>query len=236
MAKFYYSLLLILLLFVLPACEREITFNMGTHVPKIVMNGILSPDSLIEISVSKSFLYTERRETMRMVRVDTVTGRDRLFGYTALVSVYRSTVYPRAGDRVRVEASAGGLQPAWAETTMPVPPEIHRVDTAGFVTTKQIINNSYYSSSGTGPYRNMRIKMGVTTGSSGANQQFLLRARLMAEEIEEYPDLPDQYLYLYTNDDPVLARKLEDVGCAAIMPPPTSALSLPYSLSSLARV
>lgn len=217
----YFTILLAGMLLALSACEKEIKLNLGDHVPKIVMNGIISPDSLIEISVSKSFLYTdtlsdrsllknaaltlfingEERETMRMVRVDTVSGHDRLFEYSALVSVYRSTVYPQAGDRVRVEASAGGLQPAWAETTVPVPPQIHRIDTTIFFTSKQIINNGY--SSGEGLYQNMRIKMAVTAGSSGADQRFRLRLRLMAEKIGEYPDLPDRYLYIYTNDDPV---------------------------------
>lgn len=212
------------LLLAITACERVITLNTESYVPRIVMNGILSPDSLIEIKVSKSSLYTDttldrsfmdqaaltlfingiKAETMQRVRVDTVSGSDRLFGYTALVSVYRSTVYPKAGDRVRVEASARGHLPTWAETTIPTPPTIHRVDTATFFTSKPLISNGYsLSLTEEGLYQNMRIKMEVSAGTPGTTRQFLLQTRIMAEEIAEYPGLPSRFLFLYTDDDPV---------------------------------
>lgn len=186
--------LLIALLLTIAACDRVITLDTGNHVPKIVMNGILSPDSLIEIRVSKSFLYTDtfssrglmdratltlfidgvEKETMRRIRVDTVSSRDRLFEYTALVSVYRSTIRPKVGQRVRVEATAEGHLPAWAETSVPVPPTIRGVDTVTFYTTKRIIHNDYYNSlPESGMFQNLRIKMDVSTGTPGTKQQFL---------------------------------------------------------------
>lgn len=87
-----YPLLLLALLLLTTACEKVITLDTEMYVPKIVMNGILSPDSLIEIKVSKSFLYTDTTpnrnlieqatltlfvnnmevEKLRMVRVDTI--------------------------------------------------------------------------------------------------------------------------------------------------------------------
>ena len=223
----YLSILLAGILLSLPACEKEIKLDTGNYTPRIVMNGIISPDSLIEISLSKSFLYTdtlldrslledasltlfingEKRETMRMVRVDTVHGRDRLFGYTALKSIYRSTLRPETGDKIRIEASAEKLYPVWAETTIPIPPQIHRVDTATFFTYNPIINNDDHSYSGNTSgeplFRNMRIKMTVSESSTGTNRYFRLRLRLMSEKIEEYPDLPERYLFIYTNDDPI---------------------------------
>lgn len=215
---------LIALLLTLTACERVITLDTEGYVPKIVMNGILSPDSLIEVKVSKSFLYTdtttrralmdratltlyindEKQETLRHVRVDTVSGHDRLFAYTALVSVYQSTLQPKVGDRIRIEAFAEGYLPAWAETTIPSPPTIHQVDTATYYTTKSIINNDHYSSPAEdGMFRNLRIKLDISTPAPDVGQHFLLQARLMAEKIHQYPGLPSRYLYLYTDDDPV---------------------------------
>lgn len=189
------------------------------------MNGIISPDLLIEISLSKSFLYTDtlldrsllkdasvtlfingvERETMRMIRVDTVYGRNRLFGYNALIGIYRSSIRPEAGDKIRIEASAGDLQPVWAETTIPIPAQILSVDTTSFLTSMHIIHNSYSypEGSGEGVFRNIRIKMEVNEGPTAAKNYFQLHLRLMAEKIEEYPNLPDQYLYIYTDDDPI---------------------------------
>ncbi|HHU97174.1 MAG: DUF4249 domain-containing protein [Bacteroidota bacterium] len=209
-----YPLLLLAFLLLTAACEKVITLDTEKYVPKIVMNGILSPDSLIEIKVSKSFLYTDTTpnrnlmegasltlfvnnvevEKLQKVRVDT----------TSLASVYRSTVYPKVGDRVRVEASAAGYPTAWAETTVPVPPVIHSVDTATFITERSIIKNNPPTSPTEGKvFQNMRIKMEVSGSAPNLNQHFLLQARIMTEEIEEHPNLPTRYLYIYTDDDPI---------------------------------
>ncbi|SDZ72793.1 protein of unknown function [Porphyromonadaceae bacterium KH3R12] len=229
MAKSIYTYLSIVLtgtLLSLSACQKEIHLDMANYKPRIVMNGIISSDSLIEISLSKSFLYTDtlldrsllknasitlfingvERETMRMVRVDTVHGRDRLFGYTALTGIYRSTIRPEIGDKIRIEASAGELQPVWAETTIPDLPQVLRVDTAIFFTSIQIVDKGYgYSNNTAGEplFRNMRIKMAVSDSPTSSNRYFRLQLRLMAEKIEEYPNLPDRYLYIYTDDDPI---------------------------------
>ncbi|SFL49832.1 protein of unknown function [Porphyromonadaceae bacterium KH3CP3RA] len=228
MAKSIYTYLSIVLtgtLLSLSACQKEIHLDMANYKPRIVMNGIISSDSLIEISLSKSFLYTDtlldrsllknasitlfingvERETMRMVRVDTVHGRDRLFGYTALTGIYRSTIRPKVGDKIRIEASAGELQPVWAETTIPIPAQILSVDTVTFLTSMHIIHNSYADpgDTGEGAFRNMRIKMAVSDNPTATKRYFRLQLRLMAEKIEEYPNLPDQYLYIYTDDDPI---------------------------------
>src|SRR5690554_5814410 len=188
----YALALLIGILASLAACEKEIRINLDDYTPKIVMNGIISPDSIVEIGVSKSFMYTdtnstnsllknvaltlfindERRETMQMARVDTIYGWDRLDRpYLAMISIFRSTIRPKAGDKVRVEASAGGFDPAWAETTIPEPPLVNRVDTATFFTAKKIINNrkndpynpydpdKFINLQVEESYRNLRIKM-----------------------------------------------------------------------------
>ncbi|MGI6574105.1 MAG: DUF4249 family protein [Fermentimonas sp.] len=222
-----YPLLLLALLFATAACEKVITLDTEKYTPKIVMNGILSPDSLIEIKVSRSFLYTDTTpnrnlmervtltlfvnnvevEQLRKVRVDT----------TSLVSVYRSMVYPKVGDQIRVEASAVGYPTAWAETTVPVPPIIHNVDTAIFFTKRSIIkNNPPTTPTGEKAFQNIRVKMEVSGSTPNTNQHFLLQARIMTEEIEKYPNLPTRYLYLYTDDDPIFEEShrhslMEDV-------------------------
>lgn len=245
----YLSIISIGILMILSACEKEIILDYGGYTPKIVMNGIISSDSLIEIRISKSFLYTDtlsdksllkdasltlfingqEREKMRMIDVDTIRNHDRLgFQYTALLSVFRSTVRPKTGDRIRIETSAEGFNSVWAEITIPVPPQINQIDTATFFTSKKIINDGYdytgFDYSRIYPenireeeqFRNMRLKMAITGGSTDANQYFLLRVRKMNEQIEVDSDLRGNYLYLYTDDDPIFEenhqnRILEDL-------------------------
>lgn len=245
------SFISISLLMICFACEREIILNHGNYIPKIVMNGIIAHDSLIEVRVSKSFLYTDTlseksllrdasltlfingqpREEMRMTGVDTIRDYDRLgFHYTALMSVFRSTLRAKMGDKIRIEASATGFNPAWAETTVPVPPQINQIDTTTFFTTKKIINNNdegYYPDLDysqiypenikvESQFRNMRLKMAITGDPHGGKQYFLLRVRKMNEQIGIDADIEGNYFYLYTDDDPVFDENhknsiLEDI-------------------------
>lgn len=236
------------------ACEKEIRFYMDDYTPKIVMNGIISPDSLIEIGVSKSFLYNdtssgnsllsnasltlsingEEKEKMRMVRMDTIYNSNRAnHQYKTLITVFRSTVRPKTGDRIRIEASAEGFNAAWAETTIPIPPVINRIDTVTFFTSKKLFNSSgnyirvphhtdYIKHIKTEEsYRNMRVRMGVTYNApdiAGNNQYFTLQLRTMFKQPEHMP-IPaeeENYLYIYTYDDPIFEESyhhsiLEDI-------------------------
>ncbi|MDD4460408.1 MAG: DUF4249 family protein, partial [Proteiniphilum sp.] len=108
-----HTILLMTLSLLFAACEKEIRLDLGNYKPRIVMNGIISPDSLIEVRVSKSFLYTdtfteksrlgnatltlyingEEREKMVKIGTESNTNHDRLgFQYTALMTLFRSTV------------------------------------------------------------------------------------------------------------------------------------------------
>ena len=220
----------------LSACEKEIRLHAVDYTPKIVMNGIISPDSVIEIAVSKSFLYTdtctnksllknaslalfvngEQREIMRIERVDTIYGRDRLdHPYLAMITVFRSTMRPKIGDKIRVEASAEGFDPVWAETTIPQPPVINRMDTSTFFTSKKIINGkedySYtpYDPSNYNPlemenlYRNMRIRASVTHSYSDNSPYFTLQLKTKINEPASPSGTRENPLYIYTNDDPI---------------------------------
>lgn len=232
------TILLMTLPLLFAACEKEIRLDMDGYKPRIVMNGIISPDSLIEIRVSKSFLYTdtfteksrlgnatltlyingEEREKMVKIGTESNTNQDRLgFQYTALMTLFRSTVRPKTGDRIRIEASAEGFNTAWAETTIPLPPQINRIDTATFFTAQRImeeINNEYYPGYGVGTlypdsihaeelYRNLRIRASITTPPSKLSQYFMLRLRSCNDRIPDHPDMNGYFLGLYTNDDPI---------------------------------
>jgi len=230
------------------SCEKEMTLNLKNRTPKIVMNGIIVSDSLIEINVSKSFLYTDtaadksllreaslrlfingdERETMRMTGIDSTRPITPL-GYQPLLLqlVFRSTVRPRAGDRVRIEASAEGLPTVWAETVVPLPPDILHVDTATFFTSGKLIRPDYAYSSGSDfgypdtvseerDFRNLRIKAEIKVAPSDASQYFMLQTYTRPNGIVEESRVSARRLFLYTDDDPVFLESppngiLEDI-------------------------
>lgn len=237
----YLPLLLIVTLAIFSACQKEIILDHRGYTPKIVMNGIISPDSLIEIKVSKSTLYTDtfpdntllkdasltlfingqEREKMVLSYIDTIPQYGRRYDEKVLLSAFRSTIRPKIGDRIRIEASAEGYNTAWAETTIPVPPQINHVDTSTFLTTKNI----FYSGNSNSPtyyhpvypenikeeeqFRNLRLKMAITTGT-GENQYFLLRVRHMTEKIDIPDNTWERFFFIYTDDDPVFDESYQN--------------------------
>lgn len=239
----YAWVLLTVIVVSLQSCVKEIQLDLADHKPRIVMNGIISPDSLIEIGVTKSFLFNnyatdnnrlqnasltlfingEKREKMQLAQTDSIFHRDRFdINYMAEINIFRSTLRPRIGDRIRIEASADGFDTVWAEITVPAPPTINRIDAAPFVSSKKIINpiinDSYYPYDSKYIwnleteefYRNMRIKMDVTYDSPGRDHYFTLQLKTMFRPEKE------SYLYLYTNDDPIFNESyhnsiLEDI-------------------------
>ncbi len=221
--------LLLFLILLLPGCEKEVFLDHRAYTPKIVMNGILSPDSLVGIRVSKSFLYTdtlssrsllddasltlfingEERGKMQQVRVDTLHDYSWRGNNTAYTALFRSSVRPKIGDKVRVEASAEGFPTAWAETILPAPPSITRVDTSTYLTSKSLFDDGY----GGHPlypkniqveeqYRNLRVKMGITADDD-AKQYFRLQVNQSIKHSDWAEDNWKRYFYIYGDDDPI---------------------------------
>lgn len=234
----YLIVVLFFFTMILSSCEKEIQLNTNDFSPKIVMNSIISSDSIIEVRVSKSFLYTDTarersrlsdatltlyingkmQERMKQGDIKMTVDYDRLgFQYYAMVTLYRSTVRPKSGDVVRIEASADGFPPTWAETTLPLPLQIHEVDTVTFFTPKRIIDevsHNYYPDYGNDYdypegvqqerlYRNMRIHLKVSTNPSDETQFLILRIKSKDDENAEYPRLYNYFLRLYTDNDPI---------------------------------
>ena len=129
---------LCLLLFV--SCTRDVVLVLPPVSPRLVLNASVSPDTDVTAFLSKSWFV-----------LDTVTDdgvedgsiqvfiNDRLQGCMQPVSDSRFTgryVLPgcrvRAGDRLRLEAEAGGFDPVGGETVIPDPVEVLSVDTVRF--------------------------------------------------------------------------------------------------------
>ena len=129
---------LCLLLFV--SCTRDVVLVLPPVSPRLVLNASVSPDTDVTAFLSKSWFV-----------LDTVTDdgvedgsiqvfiNDRLQGRMQPVSDSRFTgryVLPgcrvRAGDRLRLEAEAGGFDLVGGETVIPDPVEVLSVDTVRY--------------------------------------------------------------------------------------------------------
>ena len=126
------KILFALCLLLFASCTRDVVLVLPPVSPRLVLNASVSPDTDVTAFLSKSWFV-----------LDTVTDdgvedgsiqvfiNDRLQGRMQPVSDSRFTgryVLPRcrvrAGDRLRLEAEAGGFDPVGGETVIPDPVEV----------------------------------------------------------------------------------------------------------------
>lgn len=134
------KMLFALCLLLFASCTRDVVLVLPSVPPRLVLNASVSTDTDVTAFLSKSWFV-----------LDTVTDdgiadgniqvfiNDRLQGRMQPVSDSRFTgqyVLPgcrvRAGDRLRLEAGAGGFDPVGGETVIPDPVEVLSVDTVRF--------------------------------------------------------------------------------------------------------
>lgn len=241
MKRKYISFLITTIL--LLSCERMLEVNFSDEKPLIVMNGVVEPDKPISVAVSKSFLFTDTDSTAPYLKDVSVelhvndTFVEKLQRFTIDTAKYRarrgnsyfrSESHVKVGDRVKIKASAPGLETAWVETVIPTPAAIEKVDTATFFVPATGNNTfgfywnpygeySWNSDSGWGYggyyipvpeifyepfYRRMRLHIGVRKQKNDVAHYFLLRIIAENTEYKDYPfNLPVE-----TQDDPIFAR------------------------------
>lgn len=222
------------------ACERILDVDLSDEKPLIVMYGTVEPDMPINVSISKSFLFTDIDSTapylkdvsvelhinnkfvekMQFVGIDTAKYFSR-----RSVSNFRSLSRAQIGDRVKIEAKAPGFETAWAETIIPMPLTIEKVDTATFLTMVQADNNfgvwtgaysgyeyggGYYTQipelSFESFYRTMRLHIDIRKPKSDLPQYFLLK--VLKLEHSDKPEFEYSHVELYVGkeDDPIFAK------------------------------
>ena len=216
------------------ACERQLNVGFSTEKPLVVMNGILHADLPVNVTVGKSFSFMETdsfaaylpnasvdlyingkfTEKMRLVKVDSARNVSR-----SGMSHFSSMACVKTGDRVRLEASAPGMEAAWVETSVPLPPTIEKVDTATYITMLQSENsdydNGYYNSYYYGNipnvtkepfFRMMRLSIGLRAPNSSGSNYFGLRiSRLEPSNSPHHESVPWS-LPVDTQEDPIFAN------------------------------
>ncbi len=127
-----FTVLLLSLLFLFTACEKEIEFKGEQEAPLLVLNGFVTPDSLVSVHLSQSrFILSNKKgfEDVRNAQVELYvngTRREKLVHKGK--GVYRGTYRPQVKDVIEIKASARGFEPIEAKTQVPDYPLLEFTD------------------------------------------------------------------------------------------------------------
>jgi hypothetical protein len=129
-----YIVVAVLSIIVFSSCEKVIDMNIDEQNPKIVLISYLNPDSLIEVSLTKS-LHILDYDSVIFIKTAKVKvyENDVLLEeliYNTSDNSFRSNTYkPTVGKRYRIEAAADGYKDVSVEAEIPIPVEIASIDT-----------------------------------------------------------------------------------------------------------
>lgn len=118
------SILSLLLMFgLLLSCETEIPFNGAITEPVLVVNCVACTDSALLVNVSASRFFLSSEVDFPAISDATVALYVNELFRENLTPIgegqYQSTYIPSEGDVVRLNVSASGYNPVWAETAFP---------------------------------------------------------------------------------------------------------------------
>lgn len=123
-----YSFYILIISFSFISCYKDLDLEKYRPEPKIVLNSVVSPDTVIMASVSKTVFFTDIKERNISINDATVSLYiNNEFKETMLwvdndklpnKGIYMSNIKPHTGDLIKIVASSS-LGEVWAEDKMP---------------------------------------------------------------------------------------------------------------------
>lgn len=153
--KHFSTIFFFLMLSILLSCETEIPFNGAETNPVLVVNCLACTDSVIQATVSASrFFLSNEYEFPAVTDATVALFVNGIFTenltHTGL-GIYRGNYIPAEGDVVRLNVSATGFKPVWAENAFPIATTGFQVDSTITKTdTIPLVNGNYYNYGGGG--------------------------------------------------------------------------------------
>ncbi|HHU27504.1 MAG TPA: DUF4249 domain-containing protein [Bacteroidales bacterium] len=127
-----FTALLLSLLFLFTACEKEIAFKGEQEAPLLVLNGFVTPDSVVSVHLSQSrFILSNKQGFENVINAQVelyVNGVKHKKLVHAGKGVYRGKYRPQVKDVIEIKVSAKGFEPIEAKTQVPDYPLLEFTD------------------------------------------------------------------------------------------------------------
>lgn len=178
------------------ACEKKLDIDIPEGEKHIVVNGLITPDSLLTVSVSKSQNILEDDDILFLTDATV-----KLFGNDIFVEnlihvdlgVYISTLIPEIGVNYKINVDYNNLKSVNAEMILHNPVEIVSVDT-----TVEVHTNDY----GGDTYKEYEIHYKIKIEDDGNTNDYYFLALSLIQPLYEYDEygLPTFVGYEETNE------------------------------------
>ena len=190
-------ILSVAIILIITACEKKLDIDIPEGEKHIVVNGLITPDSLLAVSVSKSQNILEDDDISFLT-----DAAVKLFGNDIFVEnllhvnsgVYISTLIPEIGVNYKINVDYNNLKSVVADMILKNPVEIVSVDT-----TVEVHTNDY---GGGDTYQEYEIHYKIKIEDDGNTNDYYFLALSLIQPLYEYDEygLPTFVGYEETNE------------------------------------
>jgi hypothetical protein len=153
-SKYFLYITLVLIPF-LSACEKEIEFKGDLLKPKLVLNGLLMPDSIVKINLTQGRFFLDNDGPYKNINnaiVELWKDGNKIENLSSIGEGYYVGSYvPKIGDNIRITATCDGFDPIECSTGIVIPSPVIAVDTMNYREEKHYYyiydDGSYYTDS-----------------------------------------------------------------------------------------
>lgn len=171
----------ILLLFILTgcfiSCEKDIEFKGAVTDPLLVLNSILTPDSVVSVHLSQSRFVLGESAPLKLVSdaavsafVNGVLKEQLTYGANG---IYRGTFFPKPGDEIKIEVTAKGFGRIKSQTVIPKKPGIAVTDSTVTVREGEYTVSNQPNTVNKSTTRSMQVQLKLTDAANEENHYFI---------------------------------------------------------------
>lgn len=177
MKRNIYILLLSILTVCLISCEKDVEFKGTITKPLLVMNSILTPDSIVSVHLSQSRFTIGDLVPLKQISNASVSvwvngNLKEQLTYT-VDGIYEGVYLPQPGDKIKIEVKADGFDQISSQTVIPKKPSIAVTDSTVTIQ-KQEYSQPYDPRVVTKTTsRNMKAQLKLADAASEDNYYFI---------------------------------------------------------------
>ncbi len=184
------------------SCREPIDINIPDTEKKIVLNGLINPDSTVTVNLSKSISILDKDDEIRFLNGATVKiFEDEVLKETLQYDTngyYRGTTYPQEGKTYKITAEYQNLDAVDAETGISFAPEFSNVNSEPEFTQE---TQTWYDSNTGEPfdttfYRLNNLDVSFTINDSPAEENYYFLT--FTANLAHYQYYPPDYEPVFT--------------------------------------
>lgn len=185
MKRNIYTLLLFILAGCFISCEKDIEFKGTITDPLLVMNALLTPDSVVSVYLTQSRFVLGEIAPFNHISNATasvfVNGELKEQLSHGENGIYKGSYFPKPGDEIKIEVTADGFNKLTSQTVIPGKPNIVVNDSTVTIRKEEYTNPHYPGTVTKTTSRDMQLQLKLRDAASEENYYYIRATQYISD-------------------------------------------------------